>query len=168
MVELAAGGLYRAKWTESIHEEWIRNVLSDRPDLTREQLTRTRDLMNDAVLDCVVEGYDELVEGLQLPDEDDRHVLAAAIHSGSDAIVTFNMRDFPAGYVARYQIELLHPDDFIYHQLGLDEAKVVVAAQRCRARLKNPPRTVAEYLDTLERQGLPRTVGELNRYVAVL
>lgn len=167
-MELAAGGLYRAKWTEQIHDEWIRNVLKDREDLTREQLNRTKNLMNGAILDCLVDGYDELVQGLQLPDQDDRHVFAAAIHSCSDAIVTFNLKDFPPDYLAKYQVEVLHPDDFIHHQFGLDEARVVVAAQRCRARLKNPPKSVEEYLDTLERQGLPRTVSELSRYAGVL
>nr|WP_244508076.1 PIN domain-containing protein [Mesorhizobium sp. ORS 3428] len=75
----AGGGLYRAKWTEEIHDEWIRNLLRDRPDLKPEQVYRTRDLMNRAVPDCLVDGYQELLPSLALPDENDRHVLAAAI-----------------------------------------------------------------------------------------
>ena len=65
--------------------------------------------MNQAVLDCLVENYEELIEGLQLPDPDDRHVLAAAIASASDAIVTFNLKDFPVGTLHRYNIELQWP-----------------------------------------------------------
>src|SRR3712207_6351193 len=110
-MELAAARLFRAKWTLRIHDEWMRNVLRQRPDLTRLQLERTRDLMNQAVLDCLVEDYEDLIEGLQLPDPDDRHVLAAAIASASDAIVTFNLKDFPAATLHKYNIELQHPDE---------------------------------------------------------
>lgn len=164
-MELAAAGLFRAKWSEQIHDEWIRNVLKNRKDLTPEQLSRTKDLMNAAVPDSMVDGYSDLLPALLLPDADDRHVLAAAIVSSSDAIVTFNLSDFPRKTVSKYDIEVLHPDDFIFHQFGLNNAGVIIAAQRCRARLKNPPRTAAEYLETLERQGLPKTVGELREYL---
>ncbi|MBX4899310.1 PIN domain-containing protein [Rhizobium bangladeshense] len=165
LMELAAAGLFRAKWSEQIHDEWIRNVLKDREDLTAEQLGRTKDLMNAAVPDSIVDGYQNLVPALSLPDADDRHVLAAAIVSSSDAIVTFNLVDFPKKAVSQYDIEVLHPDDFIFHQFGLNNAGVIIAAQRCRARLKNPPKSAAEYLETLERQGLPKTVAELREYI---
>jgi len=45
-MHLALTDLFRAKWTDRIHDEWIRNVLEHRPDLRREQLERTRQLMN--------------------------------------------------------------------------------------------------------------------------
>ena len=77
LLELAMTQLFRAKWTDEIHDEWIRNVLKNRPDLTPEQLARTRALMDAAVMDCLVDGYQALVPALALPDEDDRHVLAA-------------------------------------------------------------------------------------------
>lgn len=169
LLELAAGGgLYRAKWTEDIHEEWIRNLLNDRPDLKPEHIHRTRELMNLAVPDCLVRGYQELIPSLTLPDENDRHVLAAAIVSASDAIVTFNLKDFPKPVLDRYQLDLIHPDDFVFNQLGINDAAVLVSVQRCRLRLKNPPRNAAEYLDTLERQGLPKTVSRLRAYAGVI
>lgn len=168
LVELAASGLFRAKWTAEIHDEWIRSVLKNRPDLKATQLHRTRDLMNAAVMDCLVEGHMDLLPALQLPDANDRHVLAAAIKSGADAIVTFNRKDFPAATLENYDIEIQHPDTFLQHQFGLDEARVVIAAQRCRGRLKNPPHSVDEYLERLEAQSLPLTVAELRRYSALL
>ena len=167
-MELAAAGLFRARWTDEIHDEWMRNVLKDRTDLKAEQLERTRGLMNGAVSDCLVTNYEPLIAGLTLPDQNDRHVLAAAIRSGSDGIVTFNLRDFPKQYLASFGIEALHPDEFIYHQFGLNNANVLIAAQRCRERLKNPPKSAEEYLDILERQGLPQSVGELRKYSAVI
>lgn len=167
-MELAAGGLFRAKWTDRIHSEWIQSLLEDRADLTLEQLERTRDLMNRAVPDCLVQGYDQLIAGLQLPDEDDRHVLAAAIASSSDAIITFNLKDFPSDILAPLAIEPMHPDDFLFHQFGLNTAAVLIAATRCRARLKKPEKSATEYLDMLERQGLTKTVAELREYAAVI
>ena len=168
LIELAAAGLFHARWTEEIHEEWTRNVLKDRTDLRAEQLERTRELMNRAVPDCLVANYGPLIEGLELPDPNDRHVLAAAIRSGSEAIVTFNLRDFPEPYLALFGIEALHPDKFIYHQFGSNAANVLIAAHRCRERLKNPPKSANEYLDILEKQGLPQSAGELRKYSTVI
>ena len=101
---LALTELFRARWTETIHAEWMASVLADRPDLTRAQLERTRALMNAAVPDCLVEGYHSLIAGLTLPDPRDRHVLAAAIRAGAGAIVTFNQeipRSLLRGYLAK-------------------------------------------------------------------
>jgi hypothetical protein len=167
-MEMSAMGLFRAKWTNEIHEEWISNLLKNRDDLTREKLTRTRDLMNEAVADCLVCDYEPLISGLDLPDKDDRHILAAAIHCNADAIVTFNLKDFPPDTLAQYGIEPQHPDDFVYHQFGLNEAHVLNAARRCRKRLKNPPREVDEYLIGLERCGLPQSIDRLRDYSEVI
>ena len=105
LMRLALTDLFRARWTDEIHDEWIRNVLANRPDLKREQLERTRTLMNAHVRDCLVNGYEDLIEGLDLPDPDDRHVLAAAIRTRASVIVTFNLDDFPADYLAKYGVE---------------------------------------------------------------
>lgn len=146
----------------------MRNVLVSRPDLKPAALKRTCDLMNEAVQDCLVEDYEGLIDGLNLPDMDDRHVLAAAIHASADAIVTFNLKDFPAEKVGKYQIEVLHPDDFIFHQVGIDDAAVLTSVQAVRARLKNPPISADRYLDILEQQGLSKTVGYLRAYAAII
>ena len=90
LMELATAGLFRAKWSEQIQEEWIESLLKKRPDLNRERLERTKKIANKAVPDCLVEGYKSLIEGLQLPDVNDRHVLAAAIHCNAQVIVTYN------------------------------------------------------------------------------
>jgi predicted nucleic acid-binding protein len=95
LMRLALEDLYRARWTDRIHDEWIRSVLKDRQDLSRDQLERTRNLMNAHVRDCLVTGYEDLIEGLELPDPDDRHVLAAAIRTRASVIVTFNLGRLP-------------------------------------------------------------------------
>ena len=156
-MHLAVADLVRAKWSDDIHEEWIQSLLETRPDLRREQLERTRELMNAHVRDCIVTGYDELIAKLTLPDPDDRHVLAAAIHAKADAIVTFNLRDFPASALAEHDIVAVHPDDFVNSLLTGDTESVVEATDRHRESLKNPKKTIDEYLDSLERQGLVET-----------
>ena len=95
LMYLAVTGIYRARWTEQIHDEWIRNLLNNRPDLDPDKLQRTRELMNTNVPGAVVSGYEPLIGGLSLPDPDDCHVVAAAIQTRAEAIITFNLKDRP-------------------------------------------------------------------------
>jgi predicted nucleic acid-binding protein len=168
LMHLALTDLFRAKWTEAIHEEWIRGVLENRPDLTREQLERTRQLMNAHVRDCLVADYEDFIPMLTLPDPDDRHVLAAAIRSSADVIVTFNLDDFPPEALNRWGVGAQHPDDFINHLLDLAPHLVCAAAKRQRESLKNPPMSVDNFLASLERQGLAQTVAGLRRFEDVI
>lgn len=64
---LGLSGAFRARWSRAIHDEWKRNLLTNRPDLTKEQVDRTSDLMDRAIPDGLVEGYEEMVAGLTLP-----------------------------------------------------------------------------------------------------
>jgi predicted nucleic acid-binding protein len=157
LMHLALTGLFRAKWSADVHEEWITALLAKRPDLTREKLARTRELMNRHAVDALVTGYEELIPGLQLPDPNDQHVLAAAIRGEADVIVTMNLRDFPADLVGAFGIEARHPDEFVLRLFDLSPGAVLAAAESHRQSLKNPAMTMGEYLETLERQGLVRS-----------
>lgn len=94
-MRLALSDLFRARWTDRIHAEWIDAALKERPNLERAKLGRTRDLMNTSIRDCLVAEYEPLINGLEFPDADDRHVVAAAVRARADVIVTFNLKDFP-------------------------------------------------------------------------
>lgn len=107
---LALSGRFRARWSAQIHDEWKRNLIKNRPDITAEQLDRTADLMDLAIPDGRVTGHEVLIEGLTLPDSGDRHVLAAAIRCHASVIVTFNERDFPADVLGAFGLEAQHPD----------------------------------------------------------
>lgn len=124
--------------------------------------------MDQTVLGCLVEGFEDIVPILDLPDPDDRHVLAAAIHCGADAIVTLNLKDFPPAIARRYELEILHPDDFLHQQFGLDSAAVVMAARNCRQRLAKPPVSAETYLATLEAQALPQLVADLRAFQGLI
>jgi hypothetical protein len=163
-VRLAQAGLVLARWTDRIHDEWMRNVLANMSRLSPERLERTRGLMNEAIRDCLVEGYESLIPTLTLPDPDDRHVLAAAIQARASVVVTFNLSDFPPDVLKPHGIEAVHPDEFIVRLLDLAPATVCAAAKRQREGLKNPPKSAEEYLATLARLSLPQTVIRLQAY----
>ena len=60
---LAVTDLYHARWTNDIHEEWMRNVVKDHANIGREQVEHIRDLMNLHVRDSLVTGYEPLISG---------------------------------------------------------------------------------------------------------
>ncbi|HCF9255145.1 TPA: PIN domain-containing protein [Pseudomonas aeruginosa] len=154
LMHLALTGVYRACWTAQIHDEWKRNLLINLQDLIQAQLDRTSAAMDRAIPDALVTGYEPLCAGLTLSDPDDRHVLAAAIKCSASVIVTFNLKDFPPDVLRPFEIEAVHPDDFIADLFDLDQAAVLEAVQAQRASLKNPPHTARELLDRLLVQGL--------------
>lgn len=161
LLRLAATGLFRAQWTEEILDECFRNIRANRPDLKDEALDRTRALINQAVADCLVTGYESLISSVTLPDAKDRHVLAAAIRSGAQVIVTANLKDFPKTSIKSYGIEAQHPDEFVCNLVDLNPGIATKVIQEQTADLRKPPRSVAEVLATLEQNGLVQAVAKL-------
>lgn len=168
LIRLAGKGLYRAKWTAQIDEEWKRNLLKNRQDLTREKLDQVSRLMEAAVPDSIVTGHETLCAGLNLPDPDDAHVLAAAIRSNAEVIVTFNLKDFPATALTAFDVEAQHPDEFIMDLWDLDHAAVLSAAAEMRRALTQSRFTPEAFIDCLFKQGLPQTTNVLKEYKALL
>ena len=163
-LQLAAGDVFRAKWTEDIHREWIDALIRNEPHRERATLEHTRRLMDRAARDCLVTGYEPLIPALDLPDPDDRHVLAAAIVGRCDVIVTCNLRDFPEDAVAPYGIEVLHPDNFLSNHLDLMPSPFCDAARKIREQLVAPPISVQDYLGILAGLGHVATAAELARF----
>lgn len=130
LIRVGIARLVQPKWTDRILDEVFRNLRANRPDLAPARLDRTRRLMNDAIRDVAVTGYEHLIDQLDLPDTDDRHVLAAAIHAGAEVIVTRNLRDFPAEHLSAWEVQAQHPDDFLAgpHQDHPDALSGIVTA----------------------------------------
>jgi predicted nucleic acid-binding protein len=156
LLSLATSTLFAAKWTREIEQEWLNALTSNRPDIERARLDRRRDMMRSAVPDWEVEqrSYGVLVPALTLPDPGDRHVLAAAIAGHADCIVTANVRDFPAAILDAYNIEVIHPDDFVVMQLEMDTVIGLAALKTMRMRYLNPALSPEEFADLFERVGL--------------
>jgi len=154
LIRIAQAELVQAKWTEQILDEVFTAVRRNRPDLDPARLDRTRTLMGTAVRDWRVSGYEPLVESVSLPDLDDRHVLAAAIRTHAQVIVTSNLRHFPIDALNQWDIEPKSPDEFVRAQIDLDRSAVYAAVQRIADSWRRPPGTVDDVLDRLERAGL--------------
>ena len=167
-MQLAVSNLFRAKWTADIHREWIDALLRNEPRRGRTALERTRDLMDQAIHDCLIKGYDAFIPALELPDPNDRHVLAAAIVGRCDVIVTLNLKDFPDAAVGHFGIEVQHPDEFLCNHLNLAPGLFCEAIRKVRARLTEPPFTPEEYLANLTQQGLVATAAELEQFAAII
>jgi predicted nucleic acid-binding protein len=161
LIRIAQTELVRARWSDRILDEVFASVQRMRPALSPASLERTRQLMNRAIPDVVVEGFEELERGLTLPDADDRHVLAAAIHTGAQAIVTFNEKDFPSTTLAQYGLEAVHPDTFVVDLIDLAPGAIARIVDEQTKALKNPPCTIAEVLDALAANGLNRSAVKL-------
>ncbi len=116
----AQTGLFRARWTEQIHDEWMRNLIANDDRQTKEKLEKTRRDMDAAVDDCLVTGFEGLIDSVTLPDPGDRHVLAAAIVARANLIVTFNLKDFPEKTLDTFGLHATHPDEFLLDVAALD------------------------------------------------
>ncbi|HKX28144.1 MAG TPA: PIN domain-containing protein [Blastocatellia bacterium] len=163
ILSLGEAGLYRPRWTNDIHEEWIRSVLKNQAQRAPEQLERRRAFMDQAIGYDLIENYERHIEGLVLPDPDDRHVLAAAIEAGAEILLTYNLRDFPEPVVAPHGVTVTHPDEFLCRYL-LGEAETVLSVvEEMRVKRKRPEISQPQLLEKLARLSIPRFVEMLRK-----
>jgi len=169
LMEVAATGIYAAKWSKAIDDEWVRNLAKNKKRAETDFHTR-RDSMHDACPDWEVpeEGWKLIEPCLSLPDLNDRHVLAAAVAGHADSIVTINIKDFPSSILDPLGITALHPDEFLLQQLQLEPLVVLPAFKAMRARLKNPAFTPEKFVDAMERNGLIQTAAFLGQALQLI
>lgn len=163
LLSFAAEGLFKPKWTHIIQHEWVRNLLKNRTDLSENMLIQTIDAMNKAFPDSNVENFEELISSLELPDKDDRHVLACAIRSNADLIATYNIKDFPSKVLAAYEVEVQSPDEFISNLIDLNEKLACSAFTKMVKRLRSPVKTKSEVTATLSNCGLKNSADRLEK-----
>lgn len=167
-IQLAVDDLFRAKWTNDIHLEWMKAVRRIYPDIQQNRLERRRDQMDAETRDPLVTGYEARLKLLNLPDEDDRHVLAAAIVGRCDVIVTFNLDDFPKTELSKYGIEAQHPDIFLANHLDLFPGKFCTAVRKIRQRHIRKKLSIDDYLDGLTEIELVATAAGLREFAHTL
>lgn len=164
LVQLAVDDLFRAKWTQDIHDEWMGAVQRIHPDIRLESLVRRRNQMDAKTRDALINGYESMIDSLDLPDDNDRHVLAAAIAGGCDVIVTYNLKDFPELILNEFDIGAQHPDIFLANHLYLFPGKFCAAVRKIRRRHLKKTFSISEYLDSLAEIELVATVANLRQY----
>lgn len=167
LLSLAHSDLYSAKWSAHIRDEWTRSLLRDRPE-KREQIQAAVEAMEEAIPDCLVMGYEHLIEGLNLPDSNDRHVLAAAIAGHADAIITWNEKDFPRDVLDSFGIELQTPDEFVLNQIMLRGTIALTAIKAMRERWARPEVSAMALVELFEKRGLPQTAAHLRDVVGLI
>lgn len=151
-----------AVWSERILKE-ARHALVERRGRTPEQADRLLSFITPMNPTHCVYGWSRLESTLELPDPDDRHVLAAALVADADYIVTYNLRDFPEAGLERYAVKAVHPDEFLSLALTYDQEGVVDAMKGVVASKDNPPRTMKEELEHLRKLRLDRFVEGLEQ-----
>lgn len=161
LIRLDLAGMVHARWSKRILEECFESILDRRPDLAPDALDRTRELMKLAIPDWEIADFEDLIDDLELPDLDDRHVLAAAIRGSAQTIVTSNLRDFPIATLAAHGVEAQHPDDFILERIEEAPALVAQLLMEQAAALKNPPCSIEDVLAALQGAGVVRSVARL-------
>lgn len=165
LLNIANEGLFNPRWTNEIHEEWIRNLVVKRPDLIKAKLKNAQVAMDSAFPNANIKNYKTLIEKLVLPDKNDRHVLAAAIKGKADIIITFNTKDFPLKYLNPYNIEVKSPDTFVSHIMDTNKFKVLEAFYNQVNSLKNPPQSIRTVLATLEKCGMNASTEKLRTVI---
>lgn len=157
LLRAADAGLYRPPWSERILAEMRAAVLAVHPDISPAQVDARIAAMQGAFEDATVTGWEPLVEGIVLGDDpDDRHVVAAALRGGADAVVTANVRDFPVGAVCALGLHVVGPDDFLLDLADLHPPTMVDVIRSQARATQHPPLTPHEVLDALARAGVPR------------
>jgi predicted nucleic acid-binding protein len=162
LLRLAERGLFRPLWSPDILEELRRNLVE--AGLAATAVERTIGLMNRHIEDAQTTGCETLVGAMEC-DVKDRHVLAAAVHSHADTLVTFNIKDFPPQSLAPYSVALTTPEDFLLDLLDLAPRLVVVTLQEQAASHKREPKTLSGLLTVLARSGVPGFADEVWRLV---
>jgi predicted nucleic acid-binding protein len=153
---LAHPKMFRARWSDRVHEEWMRNVSTKR-NIPMSRLEPTRNMMDRAVLDCLVTGYEDLENTLSLPDPDDRHILAAAVKTRADIILTFNAGDFPKNVVRALGIEICHPDAFLQNLFEISQDLFIQSVREDFRHYTSPALAFADYVEDLRKAGVPQT-----------
>lgn len=157
LLSLAEVGLFKPFWSEKIQEEWVRNLLINRPDLTSIKLNLTIEAMDSAFPDANMPEDEVLIQKLRLPDKNDRHVLATAIQSNSKWIVTANLKDFPNDYLKEFGVEAISADNYIVSLFSKETDLAYSAFRNQLNRLQNPILNKTQILEIFLKLELHKT-----------
>ncbi|MCA3627248.1 MAG: PIN domain-containing protein [Methylobacterium sp.] len=160
LLRFCQAGLFRARWSPQILDEWTRNLLADKPHLAG-SIQSQHEAMQRAFPEACITGHEPLIDALKLPDANDRHVLAAAIRCGAQHIVTENLKDFPDDVLNEFAVEAIDADEFLSRTFDLYPAAALEALKTMRQAYRNPPFTQSEFVFDLTAKGMPKLASRL-------
>jgi predicted nucleic acid-binding protein len=162
LITLAIQGIYRPHWTDTILDEAIRNITTNRPDLNPTDIARRFELMNRTLPSANVPPAADSVIAAMTNDPGDRHVLATAVTVGAEVIVTENVRHFTAPACAPHGIVAMTLDDFINELVDDHESVIVNAISEMASRRQRPPTSPAELREILAHY-IPDSINRLRQ-----
>lgn len=152
--------MYTPKWSEHIFDEW-KDVMK-RKGVTEQEANKRVEKANLAFPDALVTNYSGLISNLNLPDQKDCHVLAAAIKTNANVIITNNIKDFPEEYLASFGLTAKTADDFLTDIIDLNPDQAIKAFKELVLHRRNPDLDEFEVLDILRKRGLKDTADFLH------
>lgn len=155
--------LYTPKWSQHIFDEW--ETVMRRKHVPENRIKSRIEKANLAFPDALVKNYENLISVLKLPDENDRHILAAAIKTNANLIVTNNLKDFPLEYLKDFGLGAKTPDDFLTDIIDLNNHKAVKAFREMVINRKNPVMDEYAILDNMRKVGLKDTANYLHTLI---
>ncbi|WP_108869532.1 PIN domain-containing protein [Aquimarina aquimarini] len=144
--------MFTPKWSGHIFDEW-KDVMA-RKGVSEEEANKRAERANTAFPDALVNNYSGLISSLTLPDPKDRHVLAAAIKTNANIIVTNNIKDFPKEYLASFGLAAKTADDFLTDIIDLNPERAVKAFKELVLNRRNPDLDEFQVLNILRNRGL--------------
>ena len=164
VVQVAVDHLVEARWTEEIHDEWIRNLAVTSPAIPIERLQITRRLMNDALPTATVSWYEDHVAAINLPDPGDRHVVAAGIAARASIILTWNLRHFPAKELKKFGLRKETPDAFLANLYDEMPDLIVASLANARRNLSKSHVSALDFIHMLSNQKLIRLAARVAKH----
>ena len=133
-----------------------------RKGISEQEAIKRTENANLAFPDAFVTNYSGLIDGLELPDLKDRHVLAAAIKTNANIIVTNNIKDFPEDYLSTFGLSAKTADDFLTDIIDLNPQLALKAFRELVLNRRNPDIDEYEVLDRFRKIGLNDTANFLH------
>lgn len=159
LLDLAVEGIIELRWSPDVLDELVRAIRRHVPLTPQQDPLALIAAMTNVLPDALIVPPEPLAVSVSLPDPNDEHILAAAIHAGCDMLLTANLRHFPVDTLLQLDppVRAIHPDAFLIELITARAAEVVPVIDACRRNLTRPPLTVAEYVAALDRVGLRQT-----------
>jgi hypothetical protein len=168
VVQAAVDRLVEARWTDAIHDEWIRNLTANLPAIPIERLLITRRLMNDTLPTAMVSGCEKHIPRVTLPDPNDRHVVAAGIAANASFVLTWNLRHFPANELKKFGLRRITPDAFLAGLFDKIPDLMIASLANARRNLRKTQVSAPDFIGILKNQKLPQLAKRLEKHTSDL